>query len=230
MIYTAIQVAQASAALLNDKNMTIFTFSDQLPFLNMAMRELQEECEKNNIPVTSQTEIDIEVPAGETTIAFNAEPLGPELPFDLIDIRQMYERNSGSAQNYIPMQRVEFLPPIVTQTQQLVYWAWINQEVKFIGSTNDIQVRIDYIRDCFTPLSDEQDEIEMINAMSFLQYRLAGLCARFIGENSDRSDELNLTAGLALERLLTIGIKGKQAIFIRRRPFMARYKLMSNSL
>jgi hypothetical protein len=63
--------------------------------------------------------------------------------------------------------------------------------------------------------------IPIINSESFLQYRTAGLVAEFIGENVERAADLNSMAQLALDRFLGINVKGRQAVFTRKRPFMA---------
>lgn len=226
----AYQVMDSSAALLNDRALSNFTYAAQMPYLNMALRELKELCELNNIPVSNKSEIDIEVPAGSTTIEFNALAPEPALPVDLIEPLELYERNSGTTQDFIPMTRTQFLPTYNTQVSNLIYWSWLGQKIKLIGATNDIEVRIDYTKDIFPTIVDKDESIDMINAQSFLQYRTASLCAEFIGENKERADTLNQYSLLSLDRVLGIGIKGGQSIATRRRPFNQTHKLLNNSL
>jgi hypothetical protein len=85
---------------------------------------------------------------------------------------------------------------------------------------------MDYIRNLFTPitLTTGLEELYIINGQSFLQIRLGGLLAEFIGENQTRADKLNGFADLAVGRATGIGTKGRQAIVTRRRPFRASFK------
>ena len=46
---TAAQVMDASASMLNDTAKTSYTYVAQIPYLNMALRELQEFFELNNV-------------------------------------------------------------------------------------------------------------------------------------------------------------------------------------
>ena len=85
-------------------------------------------------------------------------------------------------------------------------------------------MKIDYIRNLFTDVEDEESVLGVINCDSFLHYRIAGLCAEFIGENKTRADDLNTQAMGALERVTGIEAKGKQQIGTRHRPFRATWK------
>lgn len=203
---------------------SLFTDAVLQPYLNMAMSDLRVRFEQHNIPVTNETRKEIEIPAGTTEVIFNATPPAPSLPANLIEPIALWERTSGIEQDYVPMRKVQFLPPYETEVNQLIYWQWAGQKIMFVGSNIDEQIRIDYIKNIFAPIKDKDDPIDIINTQSFLQYRTAALAARFIGENPDRSDELNQTAALELDTVLSIGIKGGQAIATRRRPFRQSFK------
>ncbi len=223
----ASQIMNQAAILLNDKNRSNFTYAVQIPYLNMALMELQELCELNNIPITNRTDTTIEVPVGVTEVIFNAVPPNPSLPRDLIDIREVLERAADSTESYIPLARFTFLPSDVLPINQLCYFSWENQKLKFIGATSIRQVKLEYIGSVFIEIKDKDDPINMINAASFLQYRVAALISQFVGENESRAGVLNQTAQLALDRSLGISIKGSQAISTRRRPFNQSWKLRS---
>ena len=212
-------VMDASASLLNDTARSMFTYAVQLPYLNIALGELRESLEQNNVQVTDSTNTSVLVPIGTTQI-----PLS-QLPNDLIEIQQLYERTEGETnQDYIPMTRLEFLPPYEVQTTDLIYWTWQNQTINFIGALSARQLRIDYVSDQLPKIIDPTDPISVINAKTFLIYRNAALCAEFIGENATRATSLNNDAQLAYDRFMSINVKGKQAIATRRRPFMASWR------
>ena len=217
-------VMDASASLLNDTAKTVYTYAAQIPYLRIAMNELQEKYQLNGISAAEQTSAVIQVNAGQTTITFNAV-VTPALPDDLIEPLKLWERNRG-IDPFIPMTHVEFLPRYMegAPTSQLVWWTWLNQQITFLPSTANNDVKIDYIKTLFPQLVDENSIINVINARSFLEYRTAGLCAEFIERNMSSAQGLNTYAVLALDRALGIGVKGKQSIQTRRRPFRQAYK------
>lgn len=212
-------------ALCNDMVVSMFTDDVLQPYLNMAISDLRVRFEQNNIPVTNETQQNLDIPAGTTELIFNAIPPAPKLPANLVEPIRLWERSSGNNTDYVPMSKVQFLPPYKTLTNNLIYWQWAGQKINFIGSNIDENIRIDYMKHILMPVKDKDDQLDIINTQNFLQYRTAALAARFIGENSDRSDELNQTAALELDVVLSIGIKGGQAIATRRRPFKQSYKL-----
>lgn len=229
-MFLAQDVFNAVRALLNDQNNTMFSDTVIMPYLNMALADLRVRFQAYDIPVVNRTETGLEIPAETTEIIFNATSPAPSLPKDLIEPLELYERTSGVDENYIPMQRVQFLPPFVNRTNNLIYWAWQDQKIKFIGANADVEIRIDYTSMILPKVTDKDDQIDVLSSQPFLNYRTAALVSSFIGENVSRATELNTTAQLELEHVLTIGIKGGQSIAIRRRPFQQSYKLWNSEL
>jgi len=219
-------VMDASASLLNDTAKTIYTYTAQIPYLNMALLELQEFFELNDIPVVDTVSAVIQIDAGVSSIAFS--DTDPHLPDDLIEPQVLWERQRD-IDPYTPMTKLSFLPRNMegTEISQFIYYTWQTQEIKFFESNQDNDIKMDYIRNLFSPITDADDTINILNSQSFLNYRNAGLCAEFIGENKTRADELNGFASLAMDRVLGIGTKGRQSIQTRHRPFRALYKRRS---
>lgn len=231
---TAANVMDKAASLMNDTLKTVYTYAAQLPYLNMALSELEEHFQLNNIPVTDQTSAPITVTAGITEItAFDGVGAGdpPHYPQDLVEIQGLYERLAGSTDPFLPIVKKEFLPHYLDDqiVDSLLIWSWQDQKIKFVGATTDREVKIDYIKTLFPEVTNQAAVIGVMNAKSFLQYRTAGLCTQFIGENASRAADLNTFAVMSLERVTGIGVKAKQAINTRRRPFMASYKRRSFS-
>lgn len=217
-------VLAKAATLMNDTARTIYTYSAVLPYLQIALQELQEIFELNSIPVTQLTSSVINVPTGYTQIIFNGVGV-PTLPSDLIEPQQLWEREEG-IDPFVPMSRRDYLPHQLegVLTGKFSYYVWENQTIKLHPSNRDNDIKIDYIRQIFTPLVDENSQINVINAATFLEYRTAALCAEFIERNQASANSLNNYAVLALDRATGIGVKGKQSILTRRRPFRAAYK------
>ncbi len=213
------------ASLMNDTAQTLYTNAAVLPYLNIALDDLQESFEQNNIPVTNEESAAITVPAGKTVIGFGTIPA---LPADLVEIQKVWERTSGIIP-YTPMVRKEFIPKSHEDESitQFLLWVWIDQEIRVIKATANIDIKIDYIKNIFnTPLlvGDIGVNLPIINVKQYLGYHTASLCSMFIGENETRAETLESLAIQALDRELGIPIKGRQAITTRRQPFMGSYR------
>lgn len=229
---TAANVMDKSASLMNDTAKTVYTYTAQLPYLNMALNELEEHFQIANMPVTNAESVPIVVPVGTTEItAFDGTGAGPvpNYPQDLVEIEGLSERLSGTTDAFIPLVKRNFLPHSEVQTESLLFWSWEGQKIKFIGATTEREVKLNYIRTLFPEVTDPATVLGVMNARSFLHYRTAALCTQFIGENASRAEELNNLAVLAIDRVTGIGVKSRQIIATRRRPFMAAYKRRSFS-
>jgi hypothetical protein len=217
-------VLAKAATLLNDTARTVYTYTATLPYLQIAMQELQEHFQLNNISATQLTSAVINVPAGISQIVYNGIGV-PTLPTDMIEPAQLWERPENN-NPFIPMIRRDYIPHQLegVLVTQFGFYVWESQIIKFLPASGDIDVKIDYIKEIFTPLVDENSSIDIINAATFLEYRTAALCAEFIERNQANANALNAYAVLALDRVTGIGVKGKQTIMTRRRPFRSAFK------
>lgn len=218
------EVMDMAASGLNDTAKTVYTYAKQVPYLNMALSELQEEFELHNLSVTQRVSTVITVLAGQSEIIFNGGGV-PTLPSDLIEPLELWESLQGQTA-YIPMTKRDFLPHDLegVPTNYLVYWTWNEQKIEFLPSNGTVLVKIDYMRQLFTPVVNENSAINVMNSKTFLGYRTAGLMAELIERNQTSANSLNGYAVLGLERIKGIGSKSKQRIQTRRRPFRAAYK------
>ncbi len=197
-------VMNDAAALMNDNARQVYTYSAQIPYLRIAMNELQEKYQLNAISTSEKTSTVIQVNAGVTEVVFNGTT-SPSLPDDMIEPQQLWERNRN-IDPFIPMTKREYLPRDMegAPTSQLIWWVWQENKIIFLPSTADNDVKIDYIRELFPQLVDENSIINVINARTFLEYRTAGLCAEFIERNISSANALNAYAMLAMDRALGI--------------------------
>lgn len=220
---TPASIMARAAALMNDSVRSVYTDEVCLPYLNMALDELQEYYELNNVPITNQSSAIINVPKGTSVIGFNTVPA---LPANLIEIQSLYESEEGQ-DGWAQMTPKNFIHSTQDQITSFIVYSWNNGKLNLIAANRDNDLRIDYIGSVFpTDLAIGQISIDypIPNIKSYLAYKTAALCARYIGENSSRSDELNLLAQLALDRALGISTKSRQSILTRRRPFRAAFK------
>lgn len=217
-------VLAKTATLLNDTARTVYTYAAVIPYLQMALQELQEIFELNSIPATQLSSALINIPAGTTQIIYNGVAV-PSLPSDMIEPNQLWEREEG-IDPYVPMGRRDYIPHNFegTLTGKFSFYVWENNIINFLPANRDNDIKIDYIKTIFSPVVDENSLINCVNAATFLEYRSAALCAEFIERNTASAVSLNQYAILALDRAVGIGTKGKQTILTRRRPFRAAFK------
>lgn len=227
--FTVANILDLTASLMNDTAKTKYTYTAMLPYFNMALAIMQEELEVNEIPVVEKSTGSITVTAGVKIVSQGTT--SADYPTDLVEIQMLWERLSGSSDPYTPMYKRDFLPHYLDDitVDQLVYWTWLNNQIQFIGASTDRELKLDYLRQRYAnTVSDTTTAIDVMNSRTFLEFKTASLCARFIGENPTRADELNNEAEKGLWRLLDLSIKGKQDVATRRKPFMAGYKMRSN--
>lgn len=227
---TPAEVIKVVSSLMNDTEQNTYTNAVVLPYLNMAMADLQEIFEQNNIPVTNEVSTVINMPAGEDTVRYRkypSEDLEAELPTDLIEIVRLWE-SPENEDNWTPMARKEFLPHYLegVLVNKFLVWTWLGNQIKLLPANTNIDLKLDYTKSIFNTieLPNINIDIPIRNIKSYLGYRTASLCAMYIGENETRAGALSGDAEVALNRSLGISNKGRQAINTRRRPFRAGWK------
>jgi hypothetical protein len=231
---TPSEIIDMAASLQNDTAQTLYTDDACLPYLNMALDELQEIFEQNNIPVTNVSSAILTVNAstlpGVTVIGYTT---APALPPNLTEIQQLWERLINS-DPFVPMTKVEFLPHYLEQqlVSQLQFWAWIGNSIQILNSNQNNQLKLDYVTSIFaTPLTmasiNTDLGVQFKNIKTYLGYKTGALASMYVGANETRAAALNMQAEEALSRTLGISIKGRQSINTRRRPFRASYKRRS---
>lgn len=222
---TAGQVMDRAAAIMNDGSKSVYSYAVQFAYLNMALQDLQEHYQQNEIPVVATGSTDITVPAGIDHLAFADSPTTPRLPDDLIEPSVVWERQHN-INPYTLVTRVNNLDLGLAgqEIDQFIWYVWEDNELRFFAANTDIDIKMNYIRALFATVSDEDDVIPITNGIGYLANRTARHLSFFIAENPTRGNELDADATASLDRLLSIGTKGKQAIITRRRPFRAAYK------
>ncbi len=224
---TAGTVMNQAAVLMNDPNRTVYTYLAQIGYLRMALQELREFFELNSIPVTENVSTVIQINAGITEITYNAAgtPTAPKLPDDFVEPAKLWERTRG-IDPFVPMTRRDYLPHNLEGILigQFIYFVWQDQKIKVLPANQNNDIKMDYIKELFQSIVDENSLINVVNAATFLEYRTAALMAEFIERNMTSANGLNTFAVLGLDRVTGIGIKSKQTIATRHRPFRAGYK------
>lgn len=220
------EIITTVANLMNDATQSIYNNIVCLPYFNLALDELQEIFELNDIPITHETSASILIPSGIKRLGFDTNP---SLPSDLIEILQLWESSVGQNQ-WCPMSKKDFIPHYLqdnTLISQFLIWSWQHGRIELIAANAPNDLKIDYIAAMFnTPIliKDINVNLPFTNVKTYLEYKTAALCAMFVAENESRAMSLDSLTGTALSRALGIPIKGQQSIVTRRRPFRASFK------
>jgi len=228
---TSTDIIKMVSSLQNDTAQTRYNNASCMPYFNMALRDLQEEFELNNIPVTNEASAVLSVAAasvpGIIVIAYSATT--PVLPSNLVEIQQLWESDSGQ-DNWSPVGKKTFLPHNLegTLVSKFRLWAWIDDEIHLLASLQANDLKLDYIKKLFATITVDTAGSDLgtkfDRAFSYLGYRTAALCSMFIGENETRAAALQSEAEKSLTTTMGISIKGSQSIPNRRRPFRSGYK------
>lgn len=218
---TAGTVMDGARALLNDQDAQIFTNTNLLQYLKTAFRELREYFSESNIPVTNKTDTVLSIPASTTEITFVSSPA---LPQDLVEIQAVWFRQENTDPWY-PLTRREFIPPQLESIEysEFMYWAWVDNKLKLLPSNQILDLKLEYIQQLTEP-ADANSTLGIINGQSFLEARVAALAARFMMEDVQRAQDLDMVAQAAIDRAINVENKAKQSIYTRRKPFRAGWK------
>lgn len=214
---TAGEVMDRAAALLNDPAKTQFTYAVMIPYLNVAIDELQEEMELAGLSTTRGYATGYAINAGAVAIT-------TPLPTNMVEFQNLYEKPSGApSSDYSEIMKVEWLPDVPVGNA-LNYWTYQEGQVRFTPANSNRDVKIEYIGAIQALIAAAGDLITILNSRSFLAYRTAALIARFVGENPSRADQLDAMAIPARDKVIGVGVKANQGMPVRRAPFMAAYK------
>jgi hypothetical protein len=177
--------------------------------MNMAYRELQTKMRANGIGVTKEISSVIDVPIGTVRLAD-----GALLPIDLLFPLALGERADGSTGRFTPMDEFDFEPDMA-QSNELRYWAWREDEIKFVGALTAREVSIRYVKTLGT-ITAGNSPILILNCESWLEMRTAIIAAKSIGGNPTRAAALATDLPTVEFEFLASAIKRKQGTPVRR--------------
>lgn len=205
-ILLASEVMDSAAAVLNDVDKTTYDYATQLPYLKLALQELQEVFQLNSLPVTELSSAAIPVKANVTDLEFNATG-NTRLPDNLIEIQGIWEWTNS------------FWSPVSRSS-----YVWKGNKLYLQESNIDRDIKIDYIGSLFPKFLRSDTIIGVQNGFGYLSYKTAELIADQVEHNMERAKTSAGRAEMALDRISGITIKAKQNIMVRRRPFRSAYR------
>lgn len=209
------EVTTETQALLNDASGKIWTQAILLPYQNKAYRELQQEIANVGGSVVKEQTAALTIPLAAVKITFSSTPA---LPAALLYPIQLLEKMAGQPDaEYTPMEERPWVP-FATQGTRLLYWTWIDDEIRFLGATVAVPIIIRYMQG-FANLIDGTSAVGILDSVTFLAARSAALASMLGGSNPTRAQVLQQDADRALDVLLNKIIKNRQGMPIRRRKF-----------
>jgi hypothetical protein len=208
----ALVALNAAREYLNDSAVTLWSDLVLIPKLQKAHREMQVKLQLAGIPVIRAGTSILSVPAGTTDLT---TVIG--YPADLIEPRWMKERMQGELeQDFVDMTECADIPSIQKSTE-LVWWCWQGEKILLLGSTQNREVRLRYIRGLPVPQANT-DQIGYLFGENYLGPRTASLAAQAV-EDPQLYQSCFADAAQNMQDLIRMGIKQLQNLPTNRRPY-----------
>jgi len=210
MAVLASQILSGVKPLLNDPQGIIYSDGALLPLLSKAYRELQTRLARAGMGATKEVAERIPVTAGTVYLGD-----GSGLPLGFLYPIEVKEGSSGARlQDFAPMEERNW-EPTMQQVSELRVWCWREEQIKFVGATQDRDVYIRYMKG-LAPISDVNVPIQILGSELFLESRTASIAAAVLGENYTRAQVLNSDAEQWYDVLVGTLVKRGQRMPVRR--------------
>lgn len=185
-------VLATARTFLNDDASTNWTDAVLFPKLQQAHRELQIKLRRAAAPLMKTS-------YSETLSAFAVQFSTP--PNDLVAPIQLWEKAPSDPINLYALMTEGDPLPNVAQTSTMVWWAWVEEVVTFIGSNTSRNVKMSYWRALPIPTVNT-DLIQFINGELYLSPRTAALAAGSVGEEKTMGALVSLADASLAEVIL----------------------------
>jgi len=221
------QVTSLVRSLLNDAEGNLFTDSVLLPYANAAYRKVQRALANIQsgsflsdnvllmVPAVAGTDPSLQVSITDATAPPN------QLPIDLLVPLKLWERASGSSDDFIEMTDLTDHGGLPSQPQGLAleYWEWRADGLYFIGATQDTQIRLRYEK-AYPALADATSAVLVRDAVETIAYFTAAMAAAARG--APQAARWDGAGSDGLEDLLLRATQREQYSGRRRRPYTSR--------
>lgn len=209
-----------AAALLNDVPKNLYTYTVQTPYLKKANEALEQLLLVYGISIQRVKSASIAVLANVLTLT---------LPSDFLLPVKLFERPSGgTANDWIPMVEKDWEPTeTIVPTSTLIYWAFRNNAINFVGSTVAREVLLEYERALAIIVNSSSQEDSYL-FKPFLSAKTAEYCARYVGMNGVMADSIRDNEGfVATDNLEHILVGNSQGVRHRRGQFTTKNMIIS---
>jgi hypothetical protein len=212
--FSAADVMDQSAILLNDPVKALFSYEAQLPFLRRANEFLENLMISNGASVQRQAGTVLTVLPSTINIDLSQNI---NYPSDMLLPIRCLEAESASGL-FSQMTEKDWEPEL-NVTSSISMWTYRNNRIYTPGVTTTRYMKIDYWRQ-LSVVTSEGDNQEFVASKTYLAAKTAEMCARYIGQNKDIADDLLTVEVLPAQLLLEgIYIKNSQGVRTRRMRF-----------
>src|ERR1700737_2909659 len=179
---TAGQITALVRSLLNDSQGNLFTDAVLLPYANSAYRKLQRALGNAGGGGFIQDDallVGTAVPQGDTSLQVavtDATAPPNQLPTDLLVPLKIWERRSGSTDEFVEMVDLTRHGGLPSRAQNvtLSVWEWRADGLYFLGATRDTQIRLRYLK-AYPDFTDATSPVLVRNAQEAIAYATAAL-------------------------------------------------------
>jgi hypothetical protein len=205
----------------------VWTDAVLLQYVNSAYRKVQRALSNIGSPgfVNDETLLVVPAVAGidsalQVSIT-DATPPPNQLPSNLIVPLKLWERISGSTQDFQEMTDLTNKGglPSRAQGQILSVWEWRTDGLFFVGALQNTQIRLRY-RAAFIPLSDGSSSILIRDSEDAIAYMAAAMAGGSRG--SPMATQWDTVGQDHLNDLVTAAVHQNQRAGTRRRPYSSR--------
>lgn len=226
---TAGTIATHVQSLLNDQSANLYVAVamgtqtagqvNLVPFMNVAYRKIQRSLA--NIGSTVFTEDDVYAVIPQVTAVDPATVMTYQPPGDLLNPLKLWERQSGSADDFVEMVDMTDRGGLPSEAQgpALGFWEWRVDAIYFIGATQDRQIRLRYQKQ-LPDLVDSTSPILIRSCRNALTFFTAALASQARG--SPLAERWEAAGTDALNAILSRDIRSRQRSPVRRRPYSSR--------
>lgn len=208
-------VMDMSASLLNDTARATYSYTIQLPYLRMAVRDLEGKLIVDGSPLFEEVSADINYVADATTITLPADFFLPIRMFEA-------ERDNANDNNWRLMQEVSWDVNSEPDTMVLTKWNFREGALNVLPSSVNREVRLHYIKSTFGTITDENSTTAVERALNTLGFKNAEYIARYVMNNPARADALKADGAEQEELFRNALIRNNQHKVVRRKPYGLR--------
>lgn len=216
MPVTSGSVLLRASTHLNDPLQAIWTEAIMLPFMKMAINELEEEMSVFELTPLIQDSAILPVASGSTTLA--------GLPSDFIEAISMIERAQGATDNEwmdVPETKDMDNNLVVRPVTYIGEWAIRNTTILINPPTENREVTLSYIRGLVEPTTG--NNIDIVSAQWLLGLLTAKNAARDAGNSPTKAASFDSDITRARDRLIRRLQKNNQSVMgARRLPYRGK--------
>ena|SRR5271157_1558965 len=202
----------------------VFTDPVLIPYINSAYRRVRRGLAMSGMPLFVNDLIYLIIPkvaAVDPSIQVGlTDNSSPQLPIDLLEPIDIWERVNGSSDDFIPM--IDLTThgglPSIPQGSNLGDWEWRTDGIFFPGATLDTQIRLRYKR-ALLDIIDGTSTILIPDAQDCIAYLAAAMAA--MARGSPLAEKWSAAGEDGLENLIAASTRQQQSVR-RRHPNSSR--------